>query len=128
MMELINKNAYGKSMVLLSGGVDSATCLAMEVEKYGKDQVVALTISYGQKHSKEIEAAKKIAQYYQVEWQYLDLAIIFQGSNCSLLSHSDEEIPKENYAKQIEKLDGKPVSTYVPFRNGLFYPVPPVLH
>ena len=41
-------------------------------------------------------------------------------SNCSLLSHSDVDIPKESYAEQIEKTDGKPVSTYVPFRNGLF--------
>ena len=46
-----------KAMVLSSGGVDSTTCLGMAVEKYGKDQVLALSISYGQKHQKEIEAA-----------------------------------------------------------------------
>ena len=35
-----------KAMVLSSGGVDSTTCLGMAVEKYGKDQVIALSISY----------------------------------------------------------------------------------
>jgi 7-cyano-7-deazaguanine synthase len=48
------------------------------------------------------------------------LAKIFQYSDCSLLSHSDKEIPKEAYSEQIKKTEGTPVSTYVPFRNGLF--------
>ena len=44
----------------------------------------------------------------------------FQYSDCSLLSHSDKEIPKESYNDQIKSTNGSPVSTYVPFRNGLF--------
>lgn len=109
-----------KALVLFSGGVDSTTCLGMALEKYGRDQVAALSIFYGQKHKKEIEAAKKIAEYYQVELLQLDLERIFLYSDCSLLSHSDQEIPKEEYASQIALAEGKPVSTYVPFRNGLF--------
>lgn len=109
-----------KALVLSSGGVDSTTCVAMAVDKYGKENVVTLSVSYGQKHTKELEAAENIAKYYGVEHLYLNLAKIFEYSNCSLLSRSDEEIPKESYAEQIEKRDGKPVSTYVPFRNGLF--------
>lgn len=109
-----------KAMVLFSGGVDSTTCLGIAVDKYGAENVVALSIAYGQKHTKEIECSQKIAQHYGVEHLYLDLGKIFQYSNCSLLSHSDQEIPTESYAKQIEKTDGAPVSTYVPFRNGLF--------
>jgi 7-cyano-7-deazaguanine synthase len=50
----------------------------------------------------------------------MDLASIFTYSNCSLLTHSDADIPYESYAKQLDETDGKPVSTYVPFRNGLF--------
>ena len=46
-----------KALVLFSGGVDSTTCLALAVEKYGKENVLALSVSYGQKHSKELEAA-----------------------------------------------------------------------
>lgn len=109
-----------KALVLFSGGVDSTTCLGMAVDQYGKENVVALSVSYGQKHTKEIEASEKIAEYYGVEHLYLDLAKIFAYSDCSLLAHSDQEIPKEAYAQQLEKMDGKPVSTYVPFRNGLF--------
>lgn len=109
------------ALVLTSGGVDSTTALALAIEKYGKDHVIALSISYGQKHSKEIEAAKAVAQHYGVEQLFLDLGLIFQYSNCSLLQQSTEDIPEESYAEQIEKTGGEtPVSTYVPFRNGLF--------
>lgn len=109
-----------KALVLFSGGVDSTTCLAMAIDKYGKDNVIALSVSYGQKHIKEIEASNKIAEYYGVEHLKLDLSEMFKFSNCSLLSQSTEEIPHETYAEQLSKTDGKPVSTYVPFRNGLF--------
>lgn len=110
-----------KALVLSSGGVDSTTVLAMAVEKYGKENVVALSVSYGQKHDKELQAAIAVAEYYGVEQIFLDLAKIFQYSNCSLLTQSTEDIPEESYAEQIEKTSGeKPVSTYVPFRNGLF--------
>lgn len=109
-----------KAMVLFSGGVDSTTCLGMAVEKYGRENVIALSVSYGQKHTKEIEAAGKIAQYYKVEHLSLDLEKIFAYSDCSLLSHSTEEVPQETYAEQLAQTNGKPVSTYVPFRNGLF--------
>lgn len=109
-----------KALVLSSGGVDSTTCLGLAVNKYGKENVVALSMYYGQKHTKEIGAANKVAKYYDVEHISLDLSKIFEYSNCSLLSHSDEEVPKEAYSEQLKKTKGKPVSTYVPFRNGLF--------
>ncbi len=109
-----------KALVLFSGGVDSTTCLGMAVEKYGADEVLALSVYYGQKHNKEIKAAEKIAAYYGVRLQTLDLSLIFADSDCSLLSGSKNEIPKESYAEQLAHTNGKPVSTYVPFRNGLF--------
>lgn len=109
-----------KALVLSSGGVDSSTCLGLAVKKFGKENVISLSIAYGQKHEKEIQAADQVAAYYGVEHLYLDLAPIFQYSSCSLLKQSEQEIPHESYAQQIEKKDGKPVDTYVPFRNGLF--------
>ncbi len=109
-----------KALVLFSGGVDSTTCLGMAIDRYGKENVIALSVFYGQKHDKEIEASNKIAEYYGVEHLSLDLTKIFEYSDCSLLSHSDQDIPEESYAEQLKKTDGKPVSTYVPFRNGLF--------
>ena len=110
-----------KALVLSSGGVDSTTALGMAIDKYGKDNVIALSISYGQKHDKEIQAASAVAKYYGVEQLFLDLSLIFSYSNSSLLKQSTEEIPEESYAEQIKETGGsKPVSTYVPFRNGLF--------
>ncbi|MBP5380045.1 MAG: 7-cyano-7-deazaguanine synthase QueC [Ruminococcus sp.] len=109
-----------KALVLFSGGVDSTTCLGIAVNKYGADEVLALPLYYGQKHSRELEAARKIAARYGVKHKELDLALIFADSDCSLLSGSTEDIPRESYAEQLKKTDGKPVSTYVPFRNGLF--------
>lgn len=109
-----------KALVLFSGGLDSTTCLGLAVSKYGKENVVALSITYGQKHDKEVKAAQAVADYYGVEKVDLDLSLIFKFSDCSLLKGSDHEIPHESYAKQLEKTNGTPVSTYVPFRNGLF--------
>lgn len=109
-----------KALVLFSGGVDSTTCLATAIDRFGKNNVIALSIRYGQKHIKEIEASNKIARYYDVEHIELDLTEIFKYSNCSLLSQSNRDIPHESYADQLSKTNGSPVSTYVPFRNGLF--------
>lgn len=109
-----------KAMVLFSGGVDSTTCLARAVKKHGAENVIALSVYYGQKHTKEIECAEKLVKYYGVKWQTLDLSKIFADSNCSLLKGSDEEIPEGTYAEQLEHSGSGVVSTYVPFRNGLF--------
>ncbi|MDD3027091.1 MAG: 7-cyano-7-deazaguanine synthase QueC [Erysipelotrichaceae bacterium] len=109
-----------KVMVLSSGGIDSTTCLALAIEKYGKENVISLSIWYGQKHDREITAAANVAAYYQIEHRQLDLTPIFKNSDCSLLKGSTQEIPEESYATQLAKAEGKPVSTYVPFRNGLF--------
>lgn len=109
-----------KALVLFSGGVDSTTCLAMAEKKYGAENVLALSLYYGQKHSRELEAARRIAAHYGIRFKELDLALIFAESDCTLLKGSEGDIPKESYAEQLRKTDGKPVSTYVPFRNGLF--------
>ena len=109
-----------KALVLVSGGLDSTTCFALAVKEYGHENVVGLSIFYGQRHDKEIKAADAVCEYYKVEHITLDLSTMFQFSDCTLLQHSDGEIPEESYDKQLEKTNGKPVSTYVPFRNGLF--------
>ena len=53
-----------KALVLCSGGVDSTTLLARAVNEYGAENVYALSISYGQKHAREIEAARAVAAHY----------------------------------------------------------------
>ena len=109
-----------RAMVLCSGGLDSTTLLAMMVDRLGAENVVALSISYGQKHVREMESAKAVARYYGVQQRFLDLGALFAESNCSLLSHSTCSVPHESYATQLEEAEGALVSTYVPFRNGLF--------
>ena len=109
-----------RALVLFSGGLDSSTCLAMAVKKYGSENVTALSVFYGQKHKKEIEAAQNIAKFYGVELITLDLGKIFSYSDCSLLEGSSNEIPEGSYEEQLKETNGSPVSTYVPFRNGLF--------
>ena len=108
-----------KAVVLFSGGVDSTTCLGIAIQKYGVDNVLALSLSYGQKHSKEIECANKIVEHYGVDHIKQDLSSIMQFSNCSLLKHSTEDIKHGSYDEQIKEHGEGPVETYVPFRNGL---------
>lgn len=110
-----------KCVVLLSGGVDSSTCLAIAVEKYGAEEVLALTAYYGQKHAKELEAARKVAAYYGVRHQESNLAQAFALSDCPLLQGSHKKIIHKSYAEQLAEKGGEgTVDTYVPFRNGLF--------
>lgn len=109
-----------KCLVLSSGGLDSSVALGLAVSKYGSENVSSLSIFYGQKHDKEIACARKVASFYKIKHYELDLTTIFKYSNCSLLKSSSEKIPNESYEKQLEKTNGDVVSTYVPFRNGLF--------
>ena len=103
-----------KALVLFSGGLDSSVCLGLAVKKYGADQVLALSVSYGQKHKKEIEASKQVAAFWCVKQMTLDLGEIFKNSNCTLLEGASEEIPHEEYSEQLKKTNGAPVNTYVP--------------
>ena len=91
-----------KAVVLFSGGVDSTTCLALAIERFGKDNVVPLSIQYGQKHSKELEAAVAILEHYGIEGKTMDVTKLFAFSNCSLLTQSSEEIPQGSYKEQQE--------------------------
>lgn len=108
-----------KAIVLFSGGLDSTTCLQIAINRFGKENVIALTCFYGQRHDKEIFVSKNLAEYYGVKHIELNLSKIFEGSDCSLLKSSNQDIPIGEYASQIATTD-KPISTYVPFRNGLF--------
>lgn len=102
-------------MVLFSGGVDSSTCLAMA--KRTGDSVITVSFDYGQRHNEqELEAAKKIAEYYEVEQINIDLKDIFKHGNSSLTDLS-LEVSEGDYAKQEN------ANTEVEFRNGIFISV-----
>lgn len=108
-----------RKVVLLSGGLDSATCLAMALRDTDPAEVLAVNMYYGQKHEREMLSAREISAFYGVELMEMDLSVIFSRSDCSLLKSSNNAIPEGAYAEQQKKTPGEPVSTYVPFRNGL---------
>lgn len=108
-----------KAIVLNSGGADSSTVVGMSVADDTYDEVVTVSAYYGQKHSKELDCAKKIADYYNLKHYELDLSNVLKYSNCPLLANSTEAIPEKSYAEQIEENGEGKVETYVPFRNGL---------
>ena len=55
-----------KAIVVLSGGQDSATCLALAVKKYGAEEVAAITFGYGQRHSVETKYARRLAKRFGI--------------------------------------------------------------
>jgi len=107
-----------KAVVLLSGGIDSSTCLAQAVSELGAEHVTALTLMYGQKHSKELICANRIAEYYKVKHIVRDLKGVFDLAGDNPLLVGGKDIIHESYASQLAKKPGT-VDTYVPFRNGL---------
>ena len=111
-----------KAFVLNSGGCDSTTCVGIAVDKYGSDNVVTASLFYGQRHDRELECAKKVAEHYGVRHIEEDISNIMKYASdvCTLLKNSNEDVPETSYAEQIKQNGEGRVSTYVPFRNGLF--------
>lgn len=107
-----------KAVVLLSGGVDSSTCLGIAVERYGVENVRAVGIHYGQKHEIEQTSAQTIAEYYGVMLDQIDISSVMQFSKCPLMANSTEVIPDKSYAEQMAESGSGRVATYVPYRNG----------
>ncbi len=101
-----------KAVVLLSGGLDSSTVMAMAKDMGYK--LYGLTIIYGQRHIREIESARRVAQALgTVEHRIMELPKgLFSGSALTF----DSEVPLDN---DIEESDEIP-STYVPARNLVF--------
>lgn len=108
-----------KAVVLLSGGLDSTVCALLAARSFQADQVAALNILYGQKHSKEAQAARNVASYLGLRhYETIKLSEGLFGGAGSTLVDEDKEIPLGPYSKEPG-----PVSTYVPFRNGIFISV-----
>lgn len=133
-----------RAFVLLSGGVDSTTCLFQAIYDYAPkempiygdpkiiaemvgclvdgtatgirsgtiDWVEAISVDYGQKHTKELEYAKKTCELLGITHRILNIRGILDGSGV-MLTDANTKIPDISYG------DIKGVSpTYVPFRNG----------
>jgi len=103
-----------KSICLgLSGGMDSGTLLGL-LRSEGYNKIYCLGFNYGSKHNKyEIEAAKKLAAYYEADYQLIEMPFINQLFKSNLLQ-SGEDIPEGHYNDETMS------KTVVPGRNIIF--------
>lgn len=108
-----------KAIVLLSGGLDSATILGIAIQS--GFECYAITFRYGQRHSIEIDSAKRIAKAFAAtEHRVVDIDLAQLGG--SALTDPDISVPKNRPELEKEK-DDKTSSipiTYVPARNTIF--------
>ena len=103
-----------QALLLLSGGIDSATLLAkLKSEGY---QITALSFHYGQKHSVELNYAKELANKYEVK-EHLILDIPNESFSGSALVNKTINPTKFN---DYKNLPTEEVNSYVPFRNIIF--------
>lgn len=103
-----------QAIVLLSGGLDSATALA--IAKANGFRVSALTIQYGQRHAVELEAARRIATEMGVD-RHVEQMIDLRAFGGSALTDSDLQVPMDRPEGEMSR--GVPI-TYVPARNTIF--------
>lgn len=103
-----------KSIILLSGGLDSLVSLGLKKEELNVS--LALTFDYGQKSAEqEIEASEKICEYYKIEQKIIKLDWLKNITQTSLVS--DKDIPTGN---ELDNPENSAKSVWVPNRNGLF--------
>jgi 7-cyano-7-deazaguanine synthase len=105
-----------KAVVLLSGGVDSTTTLA--IARARGYRPYALSFAYGQRHRRELEAARAVAASMGVE-RHLVLSIDLRGIGGSALT-ADLEVPKAAPGAPPAHGEGEIPVTYVPARNTIF--------
>ena len=106
-MSMINE----KAVVVFSGGQDSTTCLFWAKKRF--KEVIAVSFDYNQKHSLELQCAKKICKDHGVEHHILDLALLNQLAPNSL-TRADIEVDKD------APKDGNLPNSFVDGRNMLF--------
>lgn len=102
-----------KAVVLSSGGLDSTTCVAV-AKSEGYD-VYSLSFNYNQRHTKELECARDVANYFGVK-EHIVMDFNLRAWGGSALT-DDIEVPTErNYHDMVKEIP----ATYVPGRNIIF--------
>lgn len=100
-----------KVVVLLSGGLDSATTTA--IAKADGNEIIALSFRYGQRHQKELQAAQKIAKALEIKEHFIVDVNLSQWGGSSLTDES-VVLPQDGIQPDIIP------NTYVPGRNTVF--------
>ena len=101
-----------KAVILLSGGLDSTTCLAI-AKKQGFD-LNALTFNYGQRHDFELKSAQKIVDHFQIKNHSVVNIDLAQFGGSALTDEID--VPKDRSESEMTDIP----LTYVPARNTVF--------
>lgn len=115
---------FDKVVVVFSGGQDSTTCLYWVLNNFypnldkalRKKYIQLVTFDYGQRHSIELESARKIAEFAHLETIFINISEALRGAS-SLLSSNAELLTHENLE---EFTTGGVPQTFVPARNLLF--------
>ncbi|MGD1095077.1 MAG: 7-cyano-7-deazaguanine synthase QueC [Bryobacteraceae bacterium] len=103
-----------KAVCLLSGGLDSSTCLG--VARRDGYECFALSFDYGQRHRIELDAATRVANFFKVA-EHRIARLDLRAFGASALTSDDLEVPKRRTLEEMGQ--GIPV-TYVPARNTIF--------
>lgn len=112
MEEIQTKQAKNKALVIISGGLDSSTLLAVITDLLGYDEVEAVSFLYGQRHSKELAFAAKQCRDRGINHTIIDIGTIGLSLNSSL-TQMDQEVPEGHYEAESMK------ATVVPNRNAI---------
>lgn len=108
-----------KSIILLSGGLDSLVSLAIAKEEYNIE--LALTFDYGQKSVlQEIEASKKICEFYKINHKIIKLDWLKEITQTALVSEKEIPLTSLNDLSSNEFVNKSAASVWVPNRNGVF--------
>jgi len=102
-----------KALVVLSGGQDSTTCLYWAIDRFGRDNVAAITYDYGQRHRIELDSARRVANHAGVSITRLPIDT-FADLGGDALTDPAIEVPDD-----VETSNGPPI-TFVPGRNLVF--------
>jgi 7-cyano-7-deazaguanine synthase len=107
-----------KALVVLSGGQDSTTCLYWAIDRFGPENVSALTYDYGQRHRQEIDCAKRIAAHCGVAHTILPINTFAALGGNALV---DAAVPLADDACNDNDSDERNLpNTFVPGRNLVF--------
>ena len=101
-----------KAVILLSGGLDSTTCLA--IAKHQGFDLNALTLNYGQRHDFELKSAQKIVDHFKIKNHSVVNINLGQFGGSALTDEID--VPKDRFESEMTDI---PI-TYVPARNTVF--------
>lgn len=104
---------HKKAVVLLSGGLDSSTALAIAHQQ--GFELHALSFDYGQRHQREVDAAAAVARHYGVQYQKT-ITVDLRAFGGSALT-ADFDVP---HSRSLEKMSQEIPITYVPARNTIF--------